>query len=275
MGAGESYGLKEGDPVIVYGAWGCGRCRNCRLSAETHCENASKLGYWGGGLGRDGAMAEYLLVPSPRLLLPAGKLDPRTAAPLTDAALTPYHAIKRALPSLVPGSTTVVIGVGGLGHVAVQILKAVSATTVVACDVAKDKLALARQVGASEALVSDDGAVQRVKDLTGGLGAEVVLDFVGSDSTLKLGAQMNRSLGQYHLVGLAGGHLSFGFGALPFDTTINVPYWGTAVELMEVLALAEQGKISVHTESFTLRQAPEVYQRLREGQIAGRAVVNP
>jgi propanol-preferring alcohol dehydrogenase len=168
-----------------------------------------------------------------------------------------------------------VVGVGGLGHMAVQILKAISAAFVVAGDVAKDKLELARDVGADEVLTSDGKVADRIKELTGGLGAEVVLDFVGSDATLKLGAQVSRALGQMTVVGLAGGHIPFGFGALPFDTTTTVPYWGSAVELMEILALAEQGKIAVHTERFPLREAPEVYAHLRQGKINGRAVLNP
>src|SRR5262249_17924609 len=109
-------GWAPGEAVAVYGPWGCGRCRNCRRSLETLCERAGELKAAGGGLGRDGGMAEYMLVPDPRLLVPLGELDPRDAAPLSDAALTPYHAIKLVLHTLVPGTSTVVIGVGGLGH---------------------------------------------------------------------------------------------------------------------------------------------------------------
>ncbi len=125
LGAGVE-GLEEGEAVAVYGPWGCGRCRACRLSAENYCERQAEIGAFGGGLGLDGGMAEYMLVPHSRLLLPLGELDPRDAAPLSDAALTPYHAIKRSLHLLVPGSTAVVIGVGGLGHMGVQILRALS-----------------------------------------------------------------------------------------------------------------------------------------------------
>ncbi len=115
-------GWKEGDAVAVYGPWGCGRCRTCQGSAENYCENHASIPGYGGGLGSDGGMAEYMLVPSPRLLVPLGGLDPAEAAPLSDAALTPYHAIKQALPMLTPGAHVVVIGIGGLGHMAVQLL---------------------------------------------------------------------------------------------------------------------------------------------------------
>ena len=106
--------FREGDPVAVYGPWGCGRCHTCQTSAENYCENHASLGTMGGGLGSDGGMAEYMLVPSPRLLVPLGTLDPVIAAPLSDAGLTPYHAIKGALPLLTPDSTVLVIGLGGL-----------------------------------------------------------------------------------------------------------------------------------------------------------------
>ena len=109
-------GFKDGDAVAVYGPWGCGRCHACQLSMENYCENWAQVDGFGGGLGLDGGMAEYMLVPSPRLLVPLANLSPAKAAPLSDAALTPYHAIKRALPHLNAESTVVVLGVGGLGH---------------------------------------------------------------------------------------------------------------------------------------------------------------
>ena len=276
MGAGPSYGLKEGDAVAVYGAWGCGYCRACRLSVESHCENVSKVGYSGGGLGRDGAMAEYELVPAARLLLPLGKLDPKTAAPLTDAALTPYHAIKKGLSLLIPGSTAVVIGVGGLGHMGVQLLKALSPARVVALDINPEKLKLAKTVGADDTFPSNESSIKEIRDgITRGQGAELVLDFVGSNDTIKLASQLARNFGQTTVVGLAGGHISWGFGSLPWDNALTVPYWGTGVELMEVLALAESKRIALHIESFPLNQAAAVYEKLKAGKINGRAVLIP
>ena len=117
-------GYSVGDPVLVYGPWGCGHCMNCRMGMENYCENIAEARP--GGLGSDGGMAQYLLVPSTRLLIPLGSLNPSEAAPLTDAALTSYHAVKRSLHLLGPGSTAVVIGVGGLGQMAVQLLRTLS-----------------------------------------------------------------------------------------------------------------------------------------------------
>lgn len=274
LGAGVD-GLEVGEPVAVYGPWGCGRCRPCRLSAENYCERQAELRAFGGGLGLDGGMAEFMLVPHPRLLLPLHELDPREAAPLSDAALTPYHAIKRSLSLLVPGSTAVVIGVGGLGHMAVQILRALSPAQIIAVDTSPEKLSLARDVGADEAVQPGGEAAEKIRDLTGGLGAELVLDNVGADDTMALAAQVARFQSHVTVVGLAGGSFPFGFGALPFEAQLTIPYWGTAVELMEVLDLARDGKIRAHVERFPLERVGEAYDRLREGSLDGRAVICP
>ncbi len=269
-------GLAEGDAVAVYGPWGCGRCRKCGQGKENCCPHAAGLGIVPPGLGRPGALAEYMLVDSPRHLVPLNGLDPVQAAPLTDAGLTPYHAIARSLPKLVPGSTSVVIGVGGLGHLAVQLLRALTPTRVVALDVSKEKLELARTVGAHEVLLSDDAAAGRIRELTGGVGAEVVLDFVGAEATLAVAAASVAVEGDVTIVGLGGGTLAVGFGGgLPFEVSATFPYWGSLVELMEVVELARQGLVSSHVETFSLEETPVAYERLHAGEINGRAVVLP
>lgn len=274
LGAGVE-GLQEGEAVAAYGPWGCGRCRSCRLSAENYCERQAEIGAFGGGLGLDGGMAEYMLVPHSRLLLPLGELDPRDAAPLSDAALTPYHAIKRSLHLLVPGSTAVVIGVGGLGHMGVQILRALSPARIVAVDVSADKLRLAREVGADEAVEAGEAAGEEIRELTSDLGVELVLDMVGSDDSIALGTQVARAQSHVTVVGLAGGKFEFAFGALPFEAQLTIPYWGSAVELAEVLDLARAGKIRAHVERFPLDRVEQAYARMREGTLDGRAVICP
>jgi propanol-preferring alcohol dehydrogenase len=274
LGAGVE-GLEEDEPVAVYGPWGCGRCRACRLSAENYCERQAEIGAFGGGLGLDGGMAEYMLVPHPRLLLPLGDLEPREAAPLSDAALTPYHAIKRSLHLLVPGSTAVVIGVGGLGHMAVQILRALTPAQVIAVDTSPAKLDLAREIGADETVIADEGAAERIRELSGGRGAELVLDDVGADDTLALASAITRFEAHLTVVGLAGGKLQFAFGALPFESQLTMPYWGTAVELEEVLDLARAGKIRAHVVRFPLDRIEDAYARMRAGTLDGRAVICP
>jgi propanol-preferring alcohol dehydrogenase len=268
-------GWDAGEAVAVYGPWGCGRCRSCRTTLETLCERSAEIGAAGGGLGRDGGMAEYMLVPDTRLLVPLGDLDPRDAAPLSDAALTPYHAVKLALDKLVPGSTVLVIGVGGLGHMAVQIVHAMSPAKVVAVDVDSAKLDLARELGAAGTVTAGERAADEVLELTGGRGATLVLDCVGTDATIALAAATVRPAGAVMVIGVAGGTLAFTFGAFPFDASISHPYWGSAVELAEVLELARDGLIHAHVERFPLDRAADAYQRMRDGALSGRAVITP
>lgn len=276
-GAGVA-GLDPGLPVAIYGPWGCGKCVACRESSENYCERQSEIGAFGGGLGRDGGMADYMLVPSPRLLLPLGELDPRDAAPLGDAALTPYHAIKRALPRLGPGSSAVVIGVGGLGHMAVQLLAALTPARILAVDTNETHLALALDAGAERAFPAGPDASAQLRAATrGALGAQLVLDVVGSEETLALAASVVAVRGSLTVLGLAGGSLPWQAmgGALPWEAELTSTYWGSAVELAEVLELARDGRISVHVERFGLDDVEDAYAAMREGRLSGRAVVCP
>ncbi|MET7657532.1 NAD(P)-dependent alcohol dehydrogenase [Streptomyces sp. NPDC058293] len=267
--------VEVGDAVAVYGPWGCGTCAKCAEGKENYCLRAKELGIYPPGLGAPGAMAEYMIVDSPRHLVPLGALDPVQAVPLTDAGLTPYHAIKRSLPKLVPGSTAVVIGTGGLGHVAIQLLRSLSPAWVIALDVNEEKLALAREVGAHEAILSDAESVAVVRELTGGKGAEAVFDFVGATPTVATAGGCVAVEGDVTIVGLGGGSLAVGFGTTPYEASVTAPYWGSRGELMEVLDLARSGVISVHVETYGIDDAPTAYQRLHDGAVRGRAVILP
>ncbi|HEU5309395.1 MAG TPA: NAD(P)-dependent alcohol dehydrogenase [Acidimicrobiia bacterium] len=274
LGAGAS-GVELGEPVAVYGPWGCGRCHRCAQGMENYCVHQATIGAAGGGLGRDGGMAEFMLVPDARFLVPIGDLRPVDAAPLTDAALTPYHAVKRSLSLLGPGSTAVVVGVGGLGHMAIEILEALTPARIVAVDRRADALRLAAEIGADETVLAVDDAAAEVRAMTADVGADVVLDFVGSDETLHFGAAVARSLGHLTLVGIAGGTLALGFFTVPYELSVATTYWGSRPELMEVIDLARSGKIRPHVQEFTLEDAPKVYEQMRTGQLSGRAVVIP
>ncbi|MER7970109.1 MULTISPECIES: NAD(P)-dependent alcohol dehydrogenase [unclassified Streptomyces] len=274
LGAGVT-GVSEGEAVAVYGPWGCGTCAKCAQGKENYCLRAADLGINPPGLGSPGSMAEYMLVDDVRHLVPLGGLDPVAAVPLTDAGLTPYHAIKRSLPKLVPGSTAVVIGTGGLGHVAIQLLRALTPARVVALDVSEEKLELARKVGAHEVFPSDARAADAVRELTGGIGAEAVFDFVGVAPTVATAGKVAAVEGDVTIVGIGGAPLPVGFGHLPFEVSVTAPYWGSRGELDEVLALARSGAVSVHTETYSLDDAPLAYERLHAGKINGRAVILP
>ncbi len=262
-----------GTAVALYGPWGCGSCRMCAEGAENYCRNAGP-GAPVGGLGRDGGMAEYVLVPSPRFLVPLPDgLGPEVAAPLTDAGLTPYHAIRRADRVLTPGSVAAVIGVGGLGHLAVQILKATTAATVVAIDARGLSLELATSCGADAVLLADADPAGAIRQLTAGRGAEAVFDMVANDGTLSLAAAMVAGNGHIGIVGAAGGTLPVSMGTVPFGVTVTPTYWGTRPELVDVLRLAAAGRLVPHIEQFPLSRATDAYAAVREGKVAGRAVV--
>jgi alcohol dehydrogenase, propanol-preferring len=237
--------------------------------------NAAAQGIMPPGLGAPGAMAEYLLVDDARHLVPLGDLDPVANVPLTDAGLTPYHAIKNSLPKLGAGSTAVVIGTGGLGHVAIQILRAITSATVIALDVNEEKLELARQVGAHHALLSNAQAVTAIKDLTDGLGATALFDFVGVQPTVEIAGAAAASEADVTIVGIGGGALRVGIQTTAWDVSVRAPYWGSRAELIEVIELARRGHISVEVQRFPLDEAAHAYELLHEGKIRGRAVVLP
>jgi propanol-preferring alcohol dehydrogenase len=270
--------VSVGQAVAVYGPWGCGKCARCRMGIETYCDNLAEAPVpgGGGGLGLDGGMAEYMLVPSSRFLVPLpDTLDPAHAAPLTDAGLTPYHAIRRSLAKLTPEATAVVIGVGGLGHMGVQILKALTASRVIAVDTRESALKLAEHQGADLALESNEDTATKIRQATQGRGADVVLDFVGSDATLKLGAGSTRSMGDLTIVGIAGGTLPVSFFSLGYEVSVQTTYWGTRPELVELLDLGGRKLVESRITKFRLSEATEAYETLQSGAIEGRAVVVP
>lgn len=269
-------GVEPGERVAVYGPWGCGDCGRCGGGAENYCERRSELGWAGAGLGIDGGMAEYLLVPSSRHLARIGDLDAAQAAALCDAGLTSYHAITGGgLAARLGADTSVaVIGVGGLGHVAIQLLRALTPSRVVALDVRDDAVALARESGAHAAMPVQGLTPPALRDASGARGFDAVLDFVGSDATLELAAKALLPRGELVLVGSAGGRLTVRKpGGLPPGFRLSVPYWGTRPELDAVLALARSGAVRVRTESLPLRRASEAFDRLRAGGVSGRMVL--
>ncbi|EHR50910.1 Zn-dependent alcohol dehydrogenase [Saccharomonospora marina XMU15] len=271
-------GLSVGQPVAVYGPWGCGACLRCLVGIETYCENpaAAPVPGGGGGLGLDGGMAELLLVPAARHVLPLPEgLDPVTAAPLTDAGLTPYHAVRRSWPKLTPDATAMVIGIGGLGHMAVQILRATTAARIVAVDTRAESLTMARQLGADLALAPDEDAAPAIREFTKGRGVDVVIDCVGNDATLALGAAVGRSMGDLTIVGLGGGTLPVSFFSPPYEMSVQSVYWGSRPELIEVLELGARGLLNTQLTRFSLDEAPAAYRKLAQGELEGRAVVTP
>ncbi|MFD4195064.1 NAD(P)-dependent alcohol dehydrogenase [Amycolatopsis thermoflava] len=252
--------LAVGTLVAVHGPWGCGTCLRCLAGLDTYCENpaAAPVPGGGGGLGLDGGMAEFMLIPDARHLVPLPEgLDPVTAAPLTEAALTPYHAVRRSWGKLPPGSTAVVIGAGGLGHLAVQILKSTTAARIVAVDTRAEALELAERAGADLVVPAGDRAADMIRGATGGRGADAIFDCVGSDKTLALGVAVGRMLGDLTIIGLGGGAVPVSFFGVPYEMSVQSTYWGSRPELVEVLDLAARNLLHASTTVFPLAEALE------------------
>lgn len=271
-------GWEVGTPVLVYVSWGCGRCKHCAVGAENYCEMYPRGTTPGPGLGADGGMAEFVAVPN-RHVVPLGDLDPVKAAPLTDAGLTPYHAISLSRSRLEATSTVVVIGLGGLGHMGLQILRATSGATIIALDSDERRLQQATELGADRTLVSDANSAAEIMRMTGGVGADVVFDFVGVTPTLTTALASIGNRAQITVVGLGAGEIPFRpepMGTyIPWGTTITKPYGGTRRDLQEVVALAQKGLIEAHVERFELGEAMQTLDKLERGEIAGRAVLVP
>ena len=266
-------GFKSGEPVAIIPVWGsCGHCAPCRRGEENFCYYISRL--VGAGAGFDGGLAEYVLVEA-RFVVPMGDFDPVLAAPLTDAGLTTYTAIKPALPMLVPGSTAVVIGVGGLGLLAVQFLRTLSSTRVIAVDNDKAHLELAKQHGADVTLASDGSTAEQIRDITAGAGATFVLDCVGAESTLQTGVAALARLGRLTLVGAALKTIPFGLHEIPWGAQLATSMNGGTRNLREVIELARLGRIETIVDRYPLSRVGDAYHDLENGKLRGRAVCIP
>ncbi len=259
-----------GDPVLLHAAYTCGLCVPCRRGLDMHCERGQFS-----GLTRDGGFAEYLLADERSLVkLPAG-VEPAEVAPHADAGITAYHAVKKLLPRLEPGTTAAVIGIGGVGHIGLQLVRVLGSSRVVAVDSDGRRRQLARELGADEVLGDQGDAADAVRELTGGAGADVVFDFVGSDETHALGLRMLARRGVLSLVGYGGTMQVPSIGLISAETAIAGNLVGSWIDLWEVLQLHARGAVTLRTETHPLERVNEVLDRLRQGDITGRAVLVP
>ena len=259
-----------GDTVILHPTPTCGLCRACRAGDDMHCTDNSFP-----GLSHDGGMAEYLLTSARTCV----KLDPKTqpadVAALADAGITAYHAVRKAIPLLYPGSTAVVIGAGGLGHIGVQCLAALTATTIVVVDRNPDALKLASQIGAHHTVVADGTQVEAVRELTGGRGAHVVLDFVAEQGAEADGWAMTGGGGSYFVIGYGGTLQVPTLDIISTERNIIGNIVGTYNDLAELMALAEGGRVTLHTRTYPLDAAAAAFADLDAGRVRGRAILVP
>jgi NAD+-dependent secondary alcohol dehydrogenase Adh1 len=262
--------VKVGDKVILHPLITCGLCRACRFGDDMHCENGRFP-----GIDTDGGYAEYLRTTARSVVKIDDSLEPADVAALADAGLTAYHAAAKVARSTRPGDVCVVIGAGGLGHIGIQVLKAISAVTVVVVDRNPAAVELAGEIGADKAFVADGTHVQQVLDLTGGHGAEAVLDFVGEGGATKEGVAMLRRAGNYFVVGYGENIDVPTIDVISSEINFIGNLVGTYNDLQELMILAAQGKVLLHTSKYPLVDFQRALDDLDAGKVRGRAILVP
>ena len=264
-------GFSKDEKVLVFPWIGEGLCPACRVGEENLCDKPRSLGVY-----NEGGYAEYLLVPSYKYLVKLGDLDTDTSAPLSCSALTAYGAVKNA--KLTPNDNVVIVGAGGLGLMAMQLAKATTGSKIIAMDIADGKLQIAKQNGADFIINSKkEDPVKAVKELTGNLGADAVLDFVNASKTVETDMQILRRRAKVVLVGLFGGALQLNLVTMPTRAyQIIGSYTGSMNDLVELVSLARRDVIKpVISNRFKLDQATEALQMLKEGKVVGRGIIHP
>jgi NAD+-dependent secondary alcohol dehydrogenase Adh1 len=262
--------VEVGDTVIVHPYISCGQCGPCRAGDDMHCLSGSFP-----GIDRDGGFADFLQTSARSVVKLDPSLQPKDIAALADAGLTAIHAVKKAIPVLGPGTRVVVIGAGGLGHIGVQCLKAMTPAEVIVIDPSEPALALARELGADQTIQVDGTHVEKVRELTDGLGAEAIIDFVGEKGAIEDGIAMVRDGGFYYVIG--------------YGENINIPtidvisreisfignLVGTYTDLRELMTLTAQGKVSLHTTTYPLEAINDAMADLDGGRLQGRGILVP
>ena len=265
-------GLNVGDKVILHPLATCGLCRACRSGDDVHCENSTFP-----GINVDGGYAEYMKTTARSVIKLDPSLEPADVAALADAGLTAYHVVAKAAKVLRPGNFVVMIGAGGLGHIGIQVLKAISPATLIVIDRNKEALDLAKKIGADHVIQAgnDDSFIKEVMKLTGEKGGEAVIDFVAEGGSTSTGVQMLRRAGNYYVVG--------------YGENINIPtidiisseinFIGNLVgsynDLSELMTLAAQGKVVLHTSKYKLDDFQKAIDDLSAGKVRGRAILVP
>lgn len=262
--------LSPGDPVILHPLVTCGFCRACRAGDDVHCEAGAFP-----GIDTDGGMAELLKTSARSVVrLPAG-IEPAAVAALADAGLTAYHAVKKAVPLLHPGSTCVVLGAGGLGHIGIQCLRAMSATRIVVVDRSEAALELTRAWGADETVRVDGAHVERVLELTDGHGAEVVLDFVGEQGAEHDAWAMTRRAGSDFVIGYGGRVDVPTIDVISTERNVVGNLVGSYNDLVELMALAATGRVEMLTRTYPLDAVDDAMDDLDAGRLRGRGILVP
>ena len=262
--------VNVGDKVILHPLITCGLCRACRSGDDVHCENSQFP-----GIDTHGGYAEYLRTTARSVVRIDDELEPADVAALADAGLTAYHAAAKAARATRPGDVCVVIGAGGLGHVGIQVMKAISSATLVVVDRNQAAVDLAVAIGADYGIVADGSHVETVLALTNGKGAEAVIDFVGEGGATAEGIAMLRRAGNYYVVGYGENIDVPTIDVISTEINFIGNLVGSYNDLQELMVLAAQGKVSLHTTKYPLAEFQQALDDLDAGKVRGRAILVP
>jgi NAD+-dependent secondary alcohol dehydrogenase Adh1 len=269
VGAGVTH-LAPGDTVILHPQATCGLCRACRAGEDMHCVDSTFP-----GLNTDGGMADFLKTGARAAVKIDPALQPADVAALADAGLTAYHAVKKAAPMLYPGTTAVVMGAGGLGHIGIQSLKALTPAEIIVVDRSEPALELAKGMGADHTVQATGDQVEQVKELTDGQGAEVVIDFVGERGAEADSWQMTRRAGSHFVIGYGGTVQVPTIDIISTERNVIGNLVGTYNDLAELMTLAAQGKVKLHTRTYPLDAVNDAMSDLDGGRLQGRGILVP
>ena len=265
----EAAGVSVGDVRIVYPWVGCGRCAQCLSDNDNMCMTSRSLGiYQNGGYGT------HVVAPHPRHLVDFGALDPAVAATYACSGITVYSAIRKILP-LPADEPVVVVGAGGLGLNAIEMLKALGHRAIVSVDISEDKLAAARTAGASATvLATDEGTTARIVEACGGP-VLAVIDLVNGTKSARCSLDALRKGGKLVQVGLFGGELTLSLPLMAIRAhTVQGSYVGSIHDLRDVVRLAAEKKLApLPVQVVPQRDADHALMRLRDGRVTGRIVL--
>ncbi|MEH6795393.1 MAG: NAD(P)-dependent alcohol dehydrogenase [Rhodococcus sp. (in: high G+C Gram-positive bacteria)] len=262
--------VREGDKVILHPLVTCGLCRACRSGDDVHCETSDFP-----GIDTNGGYADYLRTNARTVVKIDDSLEPSAVAALADAGLTAYHAAAKAARRLTPRDKCVVIGAGGLGHIGIQVLEALSPAELIVIDRNADAVKLALTLGADHAVVADGSQVDQVMELTGGLGAEVVLDFVGENGSTAEGLAMTRRAGDYQVIGYGENVDVPTIDLVSAEKNIVGNLVGSYNDLCDLMSLAARGAVNLHTQTYALDDFQSAIDDLDNGRVRGRAILVP
>src|SRR5947207_1714282 len=259
-----------GDTVIVHPYITCGQCGPCRSGDDMHCLNGSFP-----GIDRDGGFADFLKTSARSVVKLDPSLQPKDIAALADAGLTAIHAVKKAIPVLGPGARVVVIGAGGLGHIGIQCLKAMTAAEIIVIDPSDAALSLARDLGSDHAIKVDGKQVDQVKQLTDGQGAEAIIDLVGEKGAIEEGIAMVRDGGFYYVIGYGENIDIPTIDVISREISFIGNLVGTYRDLQDLMTLTAQGKVTLHTTTYPLDAINDAMADLDGGRLPGRGILIP